>query len=88
MELELEARQVAFVSQPKLELFFKGKKLTKYYKPDFTPLDGVVELKAEKTLTGVDDAQLLNDHHGTGKKVGYPFGQPEKLQWKRRVLNA
>ncbi len=36
-------------------------------------MDGVAELKTEKTLTGVDDAQLLNYLHGTGKKVGYLF---------------
>lgn len=47
----------------------------------------VVELKATKGLTEVDEAQLLNYLKGTGLRVGllFNFGTPS-LQHVRRVL--
>jgi len=47
----------------------------------------VVELKATKGLTEVDEAQLLNYLKGTGLRVGllFNFGTPS-LQRVRRVL--
>ncbi len=91
MELELEDRQFPIESQEMMGLWFKGKKLKKRYKPDIYVFDClIVELKAKKTLTVQDEAQLLNYLKGSGKKVGYlfNFGHEGQLQWKRMVLNA
>ena len=50
-------------------------------------LKGVVEIKAIKQLTSIEEAQLLNYLKATGKPVGvlFNFGTP-KLEWKRMVL--
>ena len=91
LETELTSRQLPFVSQTPLELYFKGKKMKKRYKPDLFAFDLiVVELKAVKNLTGVDEAQLVNYLKGSRKLVGYlfNFGYPGKLQWKRMIYSS
>jgi GxxExxY protein len=91
MEIELHDRQIPFLSQEQLELWYKTRKMEKFYRPDlFVSKCLIVELKAEKTLTGNDEAQLLNYLKGARKKVGYllNFGDGDQLQWKRMVLNA
>jgi GxxExxY protein len=58
------------------------------FRADFL-VDGkvVVELKAIKALSEVDEAQLLNYLKGTGYRVGLllNFGAPS-LEYKRRIL--
>ena len=89
MEYELRARQIPFVSQPKLVLHYKGQPLQKEYVADLLVYDSlVVELKALDQLRPREEAQLINYLKATGKKVGLliNFGAHPKLQWERRVL--
>lgn len=89
LELELRARQIPFVSQPKLVLHYKGQALQKEYVPDLIVYDSlIVELKALDQLSPREEAQILNYLKATGKKVGLliNFGAHPKLQWERRVL--
>ena len=88
-ELELAARNIPFQAQLPLNLWYKGMQLKKGYKPDLLVFDSIiVELKAEKTLTGRDESQLLNYLKGGRKKVGYlfNFGHETDLQFKRMVF--
>lgn len=87
MEMELSARNVRFVSQPQIRLFYKNLPMGKYYKPDFICFDSVVvEIKAESCLSKVDEAQILNvlkaSQHRTGLLIN--FGQPS-LKFQRFV---
>ena len=87
LEIEFKLRQILFASQPRLEIFYKNKKLKKFYIPDFIVYEGViVEIKAEKSLTKVDDAQLINSLAISRHKVGLllNFGE-ESLKYKRFV---
>jgi GxxExxY protein len=47
----------------------------------------MVEIKAEKALTGIDEAQLINQLKVTKLRVGVliNFGSTGKLEWKRFV---
>jgi len=83
---EFELRGVRFRQQGKLEVQYKGL-LVGDFRYDFLVEENViVELKAIRTLSDADEAQLLNYLRGTGKLVGLlvNFGAPS-LQWRRRV---
>jgi GxxExxY protein len=87
--IELKSRALPFVAQPAIRIAYKGRLLSKEYIPDFICYDQViVEIKAIKGLTNIEQAQLLNYLKATGKPVGLllNFGTP-KLEWKRMVFN-
>jgi len=85
LELEFGARQIPCISQMPIRICYKGKILAKEYVPDFICFENViVEIKAIKQLTSVEEAQILNYLKATGKPVGVllNFGS-SKLEWKR-----
>jgi GxxExxY protein len=87
LEIEFKLRQIPFTSQPRLEIFYKNNKLKKFYIPDFIVCkEVIVEIKAEKSLTNVDEAQLINSLAISRHKVGLllNFGE-ESLKYKRFV---
>lgn len=89
MEIEMGQRRIPFVAQEPISISYKGTILSKIYVPDFICFDKViVELKAIKALTSVEEAQLLNYLKATAKPVGLliNFGSP-KLEWKRMVMS-
>ncbi len=84
---ELDLRRIPYERQKRLTVTYKGEAVGDYV-ADFV-VDGkvVVELKATKGLTEVDEAQLLNYLKVTGLRVGllFNFGTPS-LEHRRRVL--
>jgi GxxExxY protein len=48
----------------------------------------IIELKAQDSLSGEEEAQVLNYLKATGMKLGLVihFGSHPKLEWKRHVL--
>ena len=87
LEIEFELRKIPFIPQPRLEVFYKDRKLKKFYIPDFIVYNEViVEIKAEKSLTRVDEAQLINSlvisRHDVGLLLN--FGE-ESLRYKRFI---
>ena len=90
LEIELELRQVPFLSKRELDVFYKGRKLETFYKPDLFVFDAVVvELKAVSELISEHSAQLFNYLRVTQQPVGYliNFGHQKDLQWKRFVIS-
>lgn len=86
-EIELVKQDIPFQREKKLNIFYKDVKLQKEYYADFYCYDGIiVELKAQKELNGVHEAQLLNYMTATDTKVGLliNFGQTS-LEYKRMV---
>lgn len=68
---EFEHRGIPFVSQPKLELSYKGRLLEQTYIPDFVCCDKViVELKSVKEILSEHQAQVLNYLKATNMKLG------------------
>jgi GxxExxY protein len=88
LERELRSRGIPFASQVELPIMYKGERLRTTFRSDLVcHLEVVVELKSIKTLTNVDEAQLLNYLKATGLKRGLllNFGA-NRLEVKRMIL--
>lgn len=86
LEIELRDRQIPFQSQLKLRIAYKDRWLDKYHITDFLCYDTIlVEIKAEKQLTGPDESQIINQLKATKLRVGVliNFGSIGKLEWRR-----
>lgn len=89
MEIELDYKKIPFEAQPKLNLFYREKKLKHYYVPDFICYGEIVlELKAVEKLTKEHYAQVFNYLKATGLKLGIivNFGNYPDLEYKRIVI--
>jgi len=90
LEVELQLREMAFLTKHELAVTYKGRRLATAYKPDLFVLDClVVELKAVSQLTTDHEAQLFNYMRIARKPVGYllNFGRKSELEWKRFILS-
>ena len=88
LALEFELQGIPFVSQPELELEYKGKKLRQSFKPDFICYGKIVlELKALERLVDAHRAQVLNYLNATGFELGLlvNFGHFPRLEYERLV---
>jgi GxxExxY protein len=88
MCIELRDRNIPHEPQRRLPIFYKERMLEKFFVTDFACYDCImVEIKAERQLTGTDEAQLLNQLKATKARVGVliNFGSVGKLEWKRFV---
>lgn len=89
LEIELEERAIPFSPQEPLRISYKTRRLKKEYIADFVCFGKViVEIKALDTLSGKEEAQILNYLKATGLRVGVliNFGSHGRLQWKRFVM--
>jgi GxxExxY protein len=89
LALEFAHRGIPFMPQMELPVYYKGQRLTCFYKADFACYESViVELKALKALTNVEEAQLLNYLKATRLERGLllNFGRPS-LEFKRYVFS-
>jgi len=84
---EFDRRSIPY--QPQAELMVRYKEIIagKFYADFLVDEKMVVELKAIKGLTEIDEAQLLNYLKGTGYRVGLllNFGT-SSLEHRRRIL--
>ena len=88
LEMELQERNIPFISQPNLLLNYKGKSLRQTYKPDLICFNQIiVELKAVSTIIKEHEAQLHNYLKATGLRLGFlvNYGHYPKLEMKRVV---
>lgn len=86
--IELDKQNIPFLTEHKLDIFYKGQKLSKQYQSDFICFDKIiVEIKASIDLSSDNEAQVLNYLKATGYKLGIlvNFGR-RSLQYKRLVL--
>jgi GxxExxY protein len=85
MEIELADRGVPYIPQKPIQISYKGRTLKKEYVADFLCYGQIiVEIKAIKAISGIEEAQLLNYLKATGLPLGLlvNFGSPQ-LEWKR-----
>ena len=88
LEIELASRNIPFVPQKEMPIFYKGKQIKKTYIADLIAYGKiVVELKALDKLTSREEAQVINYLKVSKLEVGVliNFGAPS-LEWKRIVL--
>lgn len=87
--IEFTDMRIPFKAQPKIKIEYKGKPLKKTYEPDFICYDDVIiEIKALSTLSGLEEAQLINYLKASKIKVGLliNFGS-QSLEYKRFVYD-
>jgi GxxExxY protein len=87
MEIEFAEQGIVFEPQKRITISYKNRVLEKEYIADFLCCSSIiVEIKAIKTLTSVEEAQLLNYLKATKLPLGLllNFGG-KKLEWKRYV---
>ena len=83
--IELDERRIPNVPQKGIQISYKGRVLNKEYIADFVCHDEIVlEIKAIKAITGIEEAQILNYLKATNLPLGLivNFGAPQ-LEWKR-----
>jgi len=86
LKIEFRLQKIPFVSEPIINLEYKGEILDMYFKPDFVLYDKiVVELKAISTLIDEHRAQTLNYLNATKFDLGLlvNFGHFPKLEYER-----
>jgi GxxExxY protein len=85
--LELSDQRIPHTPQQHIKISYKGRVLEHEYIADFVCFgEIVVEIKALKQITNIEEAQLLNYLKATGHRVGLilNFGAA-KLEWRRYV---
>ena len=89
MEMELTRCKIPFKAQKNIKIVYKGESHKKEFITDLICYEKIiVELKAQDSLSGKEEAQILNYLKATGIKLGLVinFGSHPKLEWKRLVL--
>jgi len=87
--LEFEERGIPFVAQAEPPVVYRGRQLRASYRADFVCFESViVELKALQTLSGTEEAQVLNYLKANGLRIGLlvNFGEPSLTY--RRLVNG
>ncbi len=88
LERELKRRNIPFVSQQKINVYYKGEPLDKYYIADLVCYgDVIVELKAVVEVTDVHIAQVVNYMKATHTKKAVLINFGEEELYFRRVFN-
>ena len=88
LEIEFDLRDIPYIREKKLSVFYKGEVLEKSYFADFICFDEIiVELKALSNLEGAHEAQIINYLKATNYQLGLliNFGQFSLQQ--KRVIN-
>jgi GxxExxY protein len=89
LEIEFKKQGIPCEREKKTDVFYSGEKRSSFYRPDFICFDEVVvETKAISSLSGNDEAQVINQLKASGlhKALLINFGAP-KLDYKRMVLD-
>jgi GxxExxY protein len=89
LPIEFEMQGIPSIGKPKLELFYKGRRLAQWHQPDLVCCAKiVVEWKAVSQLTDVFRALLQNDLRSTRRKLGFlvNFAHHPQLEYEQIVL--
>lgn len=84
---ELNENNISYRNQIPLEIHYKSTRLKKKYRADFI-IDGkvLVEIKKTKSLTKIDEMQMINYLKASNLKVGLLLNFAlASLQWKRII---
>lgn len=85
---EFETRNIPFLKEVDLPVYYKGKKLNTFYRVDFICYGNiVVELKALSQLSGTEESQIINYLKSGSFKRGLliNFGQTSLIH--KRFIN-
>lgn len=84
---ELRNEGIPFEGQKKLNLFYEGERIGKYFVADFLCFDKIIlELKSVAFLNKTFENQVVNYLKATEKEIGILVNFGEKsLKWKRFI---
>ena len=87
MAIEFNLRKIPYERQKAITVMYKGEKAKDFFCDFLVGENVLVELKALKAITNVEEAQVLNYLKATGLQVGLliNFGE-QLLKYKRLVL--
>ena len=86
LAIEFEIQNIPFLSQPKVQLEYKGRILEQFFIPDFICFNKIiVEIKALPQIIEVNKSQTLNYLNATNFELALliNFGHFPKLEHKR-----
>lgn len=86
LQIEFALQGIPFVSQPEIQISYKGTLLTQYFKPDFICYDKIiVEIKSVAAIMAAHRAQAINYLNATEFELALlvNFGQYPKLDYER-----
>jgi len=86
LQVEFAMQEIPFVAQPNLELEYKGRPLSQFFKPDFICFGKIiVEIKSVTSIVNAHRAQAINYLHATNFELALlvNFGQHPKLEHER-----
>jgi len=89
LDLEFRNRQIKFLPQVMMNVYYKGQKLKKTYTADFVVADSIiVEIKAVDKLSELEEIQVRNYLKATCFELGLliNFGG-SNLEWKRSICS-
>ena len=87
--IEFRKRDIPFISQPKIEISYKGETLNSSFQPDFVCYNKIIiELKAVKELGNEHRAQVLNYLRASKFRLGFlvNFGSSTRLIIERIIF--
>jgi GxxExxY protein len=89
MALEMTARVISYRREVEIPVFYKNQRLNATFRADFLCFDSVIaELKELGSLSGIEEAQVINYLKATGYEVGLllNFGT-ESLEHRRSFFS-
>lgn len=87
MIIEFERMGLNYVNQAPVKVYYEGEVIGDYVADFIVGNKVIVELKAIKQLTKVDESQLLNYLTATGLEVGLLLNYGDKPEIKRKVFD-
>ncbi|RZT96501.1 GxxExxY protein [Ancylomarina subtilis] len=84
---EFEKRKISFEREKRIEIYYDGNKINKYFKADFICCNSIiVEIKSKSCLLKVDEQKTINYLKATDYQLGLlvNFGE-SSLKYKRFV---
>ncbi|WP_229130332.1 GxxExxY protein [Ancylomarina sp. 16SWW S1-10-2] len=86
---ELEKINVPYEREKKIELFYDGQKMNKYFRADYVCFESIiVELKSKSFLLKIDEQQTINYLKATNFKLGLLINFGEKSLKYKRFINT
>jgi GxxExxY protein len=86
---ELKKRNVPYEREKKIELFYDGEKMNKYFRADFVCFESIiVELKSKSFLLKIDEQQTINYLKGTNFQLGLLVNFGERSLKYKRFINT
>ena len=86
LQIEFELQGIPFVAQPEIQLGYKCRMLTQFFKPDFICFDKIiVEIKTVSSIVDAHRAQAINYLNAMNFELALlvNFGQFPKLTYER-----